>query len=67
MKSEFLTKTSSDKIKGFIQHISVSPLLVAMWTEKDVEMYHEMCETYSLLVDATPGISLINKKEILIF
>lgn len=66
MKREFLTNTSN-KIKGFIQHIGVSSVLVAMWTEKGIKMYHEMCNLYSRLVDATSGISLKNKKEIFYF
>ena len=55
-------------VPGFFQFISVDALTIALWSEKDIELFHEMTKQHSLLVDATGTIALkLNGKEILYF
>ena len=55
-------------VPGFIQFISVDPQTIALWSEKDIELFHEMTKQHSLLVDATGTIALkVNDKEIFYF
>ena len=55
-------------VPGFIQYLSCGPLTIGMWSEKDIEHYHRMVNSHSVLVDATGTISLkINDKEIFYF
>ena len=35
---------------------SIDPFIVAMWTEQDIELYHRMSTSHSLVVDATEKI-----------
>ena len=55
-------------IAGFIQFTSFDPLTVALWCEKDIELFHQMRIKHSLRVDATGTIaSKLNEKEIFYF
>ena len=40
-------------VKGFIQYFSVEPFTVGLWTQKDIEFYHEVESFLPLLCDAT--------------
>ena len=58
----------SKSIHGFIQCFSLTPLTVALWTEKDIELFHQMSSKHGLVVDATGQIvTKISSKEIFYF
>ena len=68
LKEEFSKEMNSKYIPGFVQFISVDPLTIALWSEKDIELFHEMAKHHCLLVDATGTIAQkLNGKEIFYF
>ena len=46
------------KIKGFIQYFSAEPFVVGLWTEKDIDVFHENATKYAFMGDATVSIAL---------
>lgn len=68
LKNKYKHELKGKSVSGFIQFFSVEPLVVALWTEKDIELFHEMSNSHSLLVDATGAITLKkDRKEIFYF
>ena len=68
LKLKYSKELNSKCIPGFIQFFTVDPLTVALWGEKDIELFDEMSKNHCLLVDATGTITLkLNDKEILYF
>ena len=68
LKSMYNTELKSKLVPGFIQFISFDPLTVALWSERDIELYHEMSKRCSPLVDATGTVTYkLNGKEIFYF
>ena len=68
LKVKFSEKLKEGAISGFIQFMSCDPLTVGLWCKKDIEFYHKMSKSHSMLVDATGSVSLkVNNKEILYF
>lgn len=61
LKSKYNEELKGKSIMGFIQFFSVDPFIVALWTEQDIELYHRMSNSHSLLVDATG--SIVPKKD----
>ena len=58
----------SKSVNGFIQFFSITPLTIALWTEKDIELFHQMASKHSLVVDATGGVvTKLSAKEIFYF
>ena len=46
----------------------ITPLTIALWTEKDIELFHQMASKHSLVVDATGGVvTKLSGKEIFYF
>ena len=67
-KEVFLSTLHSKSIPGFIQFFSLKLFTLALWTEKDVELFHKMSVNHCLLVDATGSIATkISEKEIFYF
>ena len=68
LKSKYNAELNSKLVPGFMQFVSLDPLTVALWTENDIELYHEMSKKHSLLVDATGTVTFkLNDKEVLYF
>ena len=42
LKHTYIKESKSKVIPGFIQFTSFDPLAVALWCEKDIELYHQM-------------------------
>ena len=68
LKEKYCSELPGKSVAGFIQFFSINPLTVALWTEKDVELFHQMSTNHSLLVDATGSIvTKLSGKEIFYF
>ena len=68
LKNTYVKELNSKVIPGFIQFTSFDPLTVALWCEKDIELFHRMIKKHSLLIDATGTIATkLNGKEIFYF
>ena len=68
LKKAYNKELDHNFVPGFIQFISVDPLTIALWSEKDIELLHEMTKQHSLLVDVTGTIALkLNDKDIFYF
>ena len=46
------------KIKAFVQYFSAEPLVVGLWTEKNIDVFHENATKYVFMGDATGSIAL---------
>ena len=58
-------QSSKKEIRGYIQNFNVFPLLLGLWTEEDVDVYHEQVKHYPLIVDATCGVaSKVNESRV---
>ena len=57
LKNMYIKESNSKVIPGFIQFTSLDPLTVALWCEKDIELFHQMMKKHPLLVDATGSIA----------
>ena len=52
-------------VKGFIQHISVDPIMLCLWTRSSIKVFHDICVTDTVYWDATGHVvqsKLTNKK-----
>ena len=68
LKESCISKLGAKSIPGFIQFFSVKAFTLALWTEKDIELFHKMSVHHCLLVDATGSIAKkISEKEIFYF
>ena len=68
LKKRFVKEMEKKIIPGFIQFISIDPLTLGLWSESDIEFFHEMCKSHSMLIDATGSITFkIHEKEVLFF
>ena len=68
LKSKYDEEMKCKSVSGYIQFISSDPLTIGLWSEKDIELFHEMVRSYSLLVDATGSVcNKVNGKEIFYF
>ena len=68
LQQKFSEETQSKSTSGFIQFFSINPFAIGLWTEKDIELYHKMSSSHSLLVDATGSIATkLTDKEIFYF
>ena len=56
LSNKYKNDCNGKVVKGFIQSLNLTPLSVSLYTEKDVEFYHQMVQRFPLLVDATCGI-----------
>ena len=55
-------------VPGFIQFISIDPFAIGLWTEKDIELFHNMSKNHSLVVDATGSMVMkMNGTEVFYF
>ena len=60
---EFVSKESV--IKGFIQFVDLDPFALGLWTQSDVEIFHDRSKTQPIIIDATCGIvAPINDKRV---
>ena len=41
------------KTKGFIQHVSIDPFFIFMWTRAAVRLFHDLCKFDSVFSDET--------------
>ena len=57
LTEEYLSQFDYYKIKGFIQYFGMQPFVIALWTEKDIDMFHYNAKQYALLGDATGSIA----------
>ena len=68
LQQKYVAESKSKCVKSFIQFFSVNSFTVALWTEKDIELYQPMSDTKSVVVDATGSIvSKLGDKEIYYF
>ena len=68
LQQKYVAECKAKTVQGFIQFFSIKPFTIALWTEKDIELYHTMSGTQSLVVDATGSISSkLSGKEIFYF
>ena len=52
-------------VKGSIQYFSVKPFTIGLWTQKNIELYHEVGSFSPLLCDATGKVCAnVNGKSI---
>ena len=56
LKKRYQQQSNKKEIRGYIQNLDVFPLLLGLWTEEDVDLYHEQVRQYPLIVDATCGV-----------
>ena len=47
----------SKKIKWFIQYFRAEPFVLGLWTEKDIEVFHQNAAKYAFMGDATGSIA----------
>ena len=65
LQKRYQQQFSQKEIRGYIQNLNVFPLLLGLWTEEDVDLYHEQVKQYPLIVDATCGIaSKVNESRV---
>ena len=65
LQTRYKAELSSKAAPGFIQFISISPFTVALWCEKDIQLFHEMSRQHCLVIDATGSVAIkINGKEL---
>ena len=68
LKKRWIESSASKVIKGCIQFVAVDPLIVGLWTEKDVEIFHDAAKMYPLVTDATSNVvTKINSKRVFYF
>ena len=68
LKSIYQKELKAKSVPGFIQYMSFDPLTVALWSEKDIELFHKMSQNHALLVDATGSVTIkLNDKEVFYF
>ena len=48
LKNIYIKEFNSKVIPGFIQFTSLDPLTVAVWCEKDKELFHQMTKKHSI-------------------
>ena len=58
LKEEYLREFECQNIKGFVQYFSAEPFAVGLWTEKDIDVFHENATKYAFMGDATGSIAL---------
>ena len=58
LKEEYLREFECQKIKGLIQYFSALPFVVGLWTERDIDLFHENATKYAFIGDATVSIAL---------
>ena len=58
LKEEYLREFKCQNIKGFVQYFSAEPFAVGLWTEKDIDVFHENATKYAFMGDATGSIAL---------
>ena len=66
LKAKYIKDMSSKSLSGFVQFLSFDPITVGLWCHKDIQFFHEMVRSHSMVVDA-PGSVSIKVKEILYF
>ena len=57
LKKEYLREFVCQKIRGHIQYFSAEPFVVGLWTEKDIDIFHENATKYAFMGDATGSIA----------
>ena len=68
LKSIYHKGLNTKFIPSFIQFTSLDPLTVALWSEKNIERFHKMSKTHSLVLDATGSVTIkLNDKEAFYF
>ena len=68
LKSMYDKEMHAKHVPGFIQFISIDPLTIGLWTEKDIELFHNMSKNHSLVVDATGSMVMkMNGTEVFYF
>ena len=57
IKKNYINEMKYNKVvPGFIQFLSFDPLTVSLWCEQDIEFYHQMAKSHSMLMDATGSV-----------
>ena len=68
LKCKYEEEMKGKSLSGYIQFISLDPLAIGLWCEKDLELFHQMAKSHSLFVDATASVcTKINNKEVYYF
>ena len=49
LKEKYLSQFDDNKIKSFIQYLSMQPFVLGLWTEKDIEMFHYNAKQFALM------------------
>ena len=57
VKEKFTNEIVGSKIKGYIWYYSIQPFIVGLWTEVDVEYFHQHAKDAVSMLDA-PGVLL---------
>ena len=57
LQKELNMKRKSKFVDGFIQFLVYSPRLIGLWTQQDIELFHEPKSAHSLVADATSNIA----------
>ena len=53
LKEQYISEFDSSKIKGFCTIFSLEPFVVALWTERDVDIFHFSALNSAFMADAT--------------
>ena len=55
-------------MSGFIQFFDFDHFSIGMWSKADVEMFHERCKAFPIIIDVTCGIvASVNDRRIFYF
>ena len=58
LQKELKMERKSKFVDGFIQFLAYSPLLIGLWTQQDIDLFHELESVHSLVADATSNIAV---------
>ena len=68
VEEKFTNKIVGSNIEGYIQYYSIQPFIVGLWTEVDVEYFHQHAKDVVSMLDATGSIaSKVNGKMVLCY
>ena len=68
VKEKFINEIVRSKVKGYIQNYSIHPFIVGLWTEGNVEYFHQHAMDAVSMFDATGSIaSKVNGEMVLYY
>ena len=47
---------SNKKLSGYIHYIAMEPLVIHLWTERQIRLWHDLCKRECCYLDATGTI-----------